>query len=79
MASIPISDATNQQIYNIGGEHMNLSEVADKIAKKYDVDVHYIPWPSLASRLESGDTMFDDNKLKSLGLGHYTKKLVDSI
>ena len=55
---------TKNEIYNIGGENMNLRDVARMIAKKYGVEVTYSNWPYLALKLESDDTIFDDSKLR---------------
>ena len=39
--------------------------------KKYGVGVDYVPWPDVALKIESGDTVFDSSKLDSL-IGSYT-------
>lgn len=53
-------------IYNIGGEEYTLGELARIVAQKYGVGVSYIPWPELAKKMESGDTVFDSAKLDRL-------------
>lgn len=53
------------QIFNIGGDHYSLHEVASKIAEKYNVSVKSIPFPEIAKKIESGDTMFDDTKMQN--------------
>jgi len=58
-------EATKNEIYNIGGENLSLLEAANKVAKKFEVDVQFVEWPDLASKLESDDTVFDDTKLWS--------------
>ena len=37
--------------------------MAELIAKKYGVGVDYVPWPEVALKIESGDTVFDSTKL----------------
>lgn len=53
-------------VYNIGGEDYSLADMAKLIAKCYGVGVDYVPWPENALKIESGDTVFDDTKLKAL-------------
>ena len=38
--------------------------MAELIAKKYAVAVKYVEWPEVEGKIESGDTVFDDEKLK---------------
>ena len=57
---------SNGQIYNIGGETLSLKDAAKIIAKKYGVNVVSVPWPEKDLRIESGDTYFDDSKIKNL-------------
>lgn len=52
--------------YNIGGEDYSLKEMAVLIANKYGVGVDYIEWPTIARKIESGDTVFDDKKLRNI-------------
>lgn len=66
-------------IYNIGGENYSLHAMAELISKKYNVGVDYIKWPDIAKKIESGDTIFDDEKLQTC-IGNQTKsKFVDWI
>lgn len=51
-------------VYNIGGEDYSLKEMAELISTKYNVGVDYVKWPDVALKIESGDTVFDDTKLK---------------
>jgi len=53
-------------IYNIGGENYSLKEMAEKIAKCYHVRVKHVEWPKQALKIESGDTVFDSEKLDEL-------------
>lgn len=53
-------------VFNIGGEDYSLKEMAELIAKKYGISIDYIPWPDLALKIESGDTVFDSTKLDSI-------------
>lgn len=54
------------QIYNVGGEDYSLKEMAELIAEKYQVGIDYVPWPDMAAKMESGDTVFDSSKLDRL-------------
>lgn len=53
-------------VYNIGGENFSLLEMADLVAKKYNVEVEFCEWPSLALAIESGDTVFCFDKLNKI-------------
>lgn len=53
-------------IYNIDGEDLSLKEVASAIAAKYKVGVSFQPWPEMALKLESGDTVFDASRIRAL-------------
>lgn len=59
-----LSDQCINNIYNIGGEDYSLSEMANIIAAHYGVGVDYIPWPKEELVIETGDTVFDDEKLR---------------
>ena len=57
--------STINNSYNIGSnDHLSLSEVATMIAEKYGVKTKFVEWPKEALAIESGDTIFDDHKLK---------------
>lgn len=75
-----VNQKSDNQVYNIGGEdNFSLSDLANLIANKYKVEVEYINWPKKALILESGDTMFDDSKIKSLTNYSYKNNLTDWI
>lgn len=67
--------ASDNQIYNVGGETYSLHDAAEIFAKKYGVHVVSVPWPEADLRLESGDTFFDDSKITSLLGGLDYRKL----
>ncbi len=71
------SPTTKNEIYNIGGENLSLYEAALIISKKLDAKVSCIQWPELDYILETGDTIFDDAKLKSAGFANYRQKFKD--
>lgn len=58
--------ATRNQVLNIGGETFSLLEVAKMIAEKFGGGIEHIPFPEVAARLESGDTIFDDARLRAV-------------
>lgn len=58
-----ISPLCANDVFNIGGEDYSLKEMAELIAQKYGVEIKYVPWPELALKIESGDTVFDSEKL----------------
>jgi len=65
------SENTRNEIYNIGGENLTLLEAAGIIASSYGVNVNFTDWPKLSLKLETGDTVFDDEKMKIVGFGYY--------
>lgn len=63
-----MSENCANDVFNIGGEDYSLREMAELIAAKYGVGIDYIPWPEVALKIESGDTVFDAQKLdKAIG------------
>lgn len=57
---------SDNQIYNIGSnDNLSLKEVAQLIADKYDVGIKFVSWPQEALEVESGDTMFNDDKIRN--------------
>lgn len=59
-----LCDRCENDVFNIGGEDYSLKEMAEQIAPIYGVGVEYVPWPEIAEKIESGDTVFDDAKLQ---------------
>lgn len=53
-------------VYNIGGEEYCLKDMAELVAKIFHTKVEFLPWPPNALKIESGDTVFDDSKLKEI-------------
>lgn len=64
-------EESNRNIYNIGGENLSLKEAAEIVSEKYkNIGLAHVNWPELALKIESGDTIFNDEKLVTL-LGEY--------
>ena len=59
------SPKCENDIFNIGGEDFSLREMAELISKKYKANVKCVPWPDMAYKIESGNTVFDDSKLRN--------------
>jgi len=51
---------------NITGEAFSLLEVAEWIAERFGAAIEHIPWPPRETAIESGDTVFDDARIRSL-------------
>lgn len=66
------SEACLNDVFNIGGEDYSLKEMAMPIAEKYGVSVDFVKYPDVAEKIESGDTVFDDNKLQRIFNKNYT-------
>lgn len=77
MIEASLSDKCANGIFNIGGEDYSLKEMAELIAKKYGVGVDYIPWPEVALKIESGDTVFDSTKLDGAIGSHINNSFAD--
>ena len=69
------NEKTRNEIFNIGGENLSLLEAANLVAEKYNVMVKFADWPEMVLKLESDDTVFDDSKLRSIGLGDFKNSL----
>lgn len=72
MIEAALSDRCANDVFNVGGEEYSLKEMAELIARKYGVSVDYVPWPDVALKIESGDTVFDSEKLDCI-IGNYIK------
>lgn len=66
-----ISEKVENDVYNIGGEDYSLLEMAKLVAEKYQVGITFRPYPEIAEKIESGDTVFDSSKLEGI-LGEYS-------
>jgi UDP-glucose 4-epimerase len=62
-SSLPESSG---ECFNIDGETYSLLDVAQMISKKFDVPVQFTEWPVVDLKLESGDTIFNATKIKSI-------------
>ena len=65
---IQASETTNSngEVYNIGGETHSLLEAATMVANKFNVDIEHVDWPPMALAQESGDTIFNSNKIEKI-------------
>jgi len=54
------------EIFNVPGEPFSLLAVATAIAARYGARVDYRDWPAKDLKIESGHTVFDGSKLRSL-------------
>lgn len=70
LAQILIKGAFTEEclndVYNVGGENYSLKEIAEAVAAKYKVGVKCIPWPETEKKIETGNTVFDDEKLRGI-------------
>lgn len=70
-----VSSNCVNNVFNIGGEELSLNEIAQMIAEKYKVNVKYKKWPNDAFYIESGHTVFNDEKIKSRIDFHYSESV----
>ena len=66
LIEISTDERCKNDTYNIGGEDYSLTEMAEVIAKAYGVAIEYVDYPQIAKRIESGDTVFNAEKLNNL-------------
>ena len=66
-----LCDQCENDVFNVGGEDYSLKEMAELIAAKYRVTVEYVPYPDMALKIESGDTVFEDKKIQKI-LGKFS-------
>lgn len=72
-----MSEESNGEIYNIGGQTLSLREAAEIVANKFGTNIVAVDWPEKDLRIESDHTYFDDTKIRSLlNFGEY-KRLED--
>lgn len=72
-----MSEESNGEIYNIGGQTLSLREAAEIVANKFGTNIVAVDWPEKDLRIESDHTYFDDTKIRSLlNIGEY-KRLED--
>jgi UDP-glucose 4-epimerase len=65
--------SSKNNVFNIGSnDNLSLFEVAKLFATKFKVSIDFAEWPEQALKVESGDTIFDDTKIKKTT--HYTYK-----
>lgn len=70
IVEVSMMEQSDGEIYNVGGETYSLREAAEMVAKLFGTNVVSTPWPEKDLRIESGDTYFDDTKIRQL-LGSY--------
>ena len=71
--------ASDNQIFNVGSnDNLSLKEVAKLIAERYSVGLKFIPWPKDALEIESGDTVFNDDKIKNYLNVNYDRSIISS-
>lgn len=72
-----MSEECSNDVFNIGGENYSLKEMAVLIAKKYSVNIEYVQYPEIAMKIESGDTVFNDEKLQKVFPVEYKTRFAD--
>ena len=60
---LSIIQKTDNEIFNIKGETFSLKEIATMIASRLNVNIIYKEWPNFDKIIESGDTIFDNDKI----------------
>ena len=71
-----LSSSCVNDVFNVGGEEFSLREMAERIAAAYGVPVESVEFPAMAEKIESGDTVFNDDKLRA-AIGPYVESNFD--
>lgn len=53
-------------VFNVGGVDKTLAEIAEEIARLYNVYVKYVPWPEINKKIDGGTTVLEFNKLDKI-------------
>ena len=62
LTCVALAPEAANQTYNLGGnDTLSIADIAQAIAKKYDVKVQNTDFPPLDAAIESGDTIFDSS------------------
>lgn len=62
---------TNFYDYNLGGQELQLINIAESIAKEYNVDVNHVEWPDIYQKVDGGSVVFDSTRFDSEFLMEY--------
>lgn len=73
------NDRCKNDVYNIGGENYSLYEMASIISTKYNVSINKTEFPDIEYKIESGDTVFNSDKLDNIIGNLHKTKFVDWI
>jgi UDP-glucose 4-epimerase len=66
------------EVWNLGGpDVLSVRQIADAVAATHGVRVESRPWPEIAKRIESGDTVFDATRLAGLIGAEYQHRFHD--
>jgi UDP-glucose 4-epimerase len=69
-------ESTNQEIFNIGGsDHLSMEQVSQYFAARFNAYVAHQDWPADYWAIESGSTVFDDQKLQAVCPHEYGRNL----
>jgi len=71
------NDKCVNSVFNIGGETLSIYDSAKTVADKFNVKVELTDWPEIDLKLESGDTIFESEKLDGITGESYKYKFYD--
>ena len=52
----------NYHEYNLGGQDLSFLDIAEMVAKEYNVKIQHIPWPDLFKKVDGGSVVFDSTR-----------------
>lgn len=80
LGKVPLLEGSLNLTLNIGSrDNFEMRTLAEMIAKRYNATIQYKKWPELDLKIESGDTMFDDDLLQSIRAYSYKGNLEEFI
>lgn len=74
---VGLDQRCGHDVYNVGGETLSIRDVARKIADVYGAEIVELPWPPESEKVESGDTIFNAEKLEDI-LGPFHKSTINA-
>jgi len=74
---------SNWEILNIGGsDHLSMEQVAQYFSTRFDALIEYQAWPADYWAIESGSTVFDDQRLQAMcphQYSHHLPSFIDNL
>ena len=63
--------------YNLGGQELQLIDIAKTIAKEYNVKIKHIVWPTIYKKVDGGSVVFDSTRFDNEFSMEYEKLIMN--